>query len=130
MMKELVFSFLPSYFSIIFLDKGKISKSVSQSHRAKMVLANQIARFQIKYISRTKWWNSLFPNMMIPEIKNWWKNIGVVVVRDGYGHPGHKVNEWMNAWTELIFCTLIQIQESWELLYRLPLLQNYFFTIK
>ena len=25
-----------------------------------MVLANQIAGFQIKYISRTKWWNSVF----------------------------------------------------------------------
>ena len=29
MMMESVFSFLPSYFSIIFLAKGKISKSVS-----------------------------------------------------------------------------------------------------
>ena len=29
MMMEFVFSFLPSYFSIIFLAKGKISKSVS-----------------------------------------------------------------------------------------------------
>ena len=29
MMMESIFSFLPSYFSIIFLGKGKISKSVS-----------------------------------------------------------------------------------------------------
>ena len=29
MMMQLVFSFLPSYFSIIFLAKGKICKSVS-----------------------------------------------------------------------------------------------------
>ena len=58
---EFVFSFLPSYFSIIFLAKGKISKSVSQSHRANMVLANQIAGLQDF---------SLFFNMMIPEIKS------------------------------------------------------------
>ena len=41
--------------------------------------------------------------MLIPEIKNWSKNIGVGVVRNDCGHPGHKVNEWMNGWTELIF---------------------------
>ena len=49
-MMESVFSFLPSYFSIIFLTKGEFSKSVSlflRSHRAKMVLAvtKQIAEF-------------------------------------------------------------------------------------
>ena len=54
MMIEFVFSFLPSYFSMIFLVRGKIIKSVSQSYRAKMVLTNQIPGFQIKYISRTK----------------------------------------------------------------------------
>ena len=53
---ESVFSFLPFYFSIIFLTKGKISKSVSvsQSYRAKTVLTSQIPGFQIKYFSRTK----------------------------------------------------------------------------
>ena len=25
------------------------------------------------------------------------------VVRNGCGHPGHKVNGWMNGWTELVF---------------------------
>ena len=28
------------------------------------------------------------------------------------GCPGHKVNGWMNGWTELNFCMLIKIQES------------------
>ena len=31
------------------------------------------------------------------------QNIGVGVVRNGCDHPSHKVNEWMNEWTELIF---------------------------
>ena len=55
---ESTFSFLSSYFSIIFLAKGKINKFVSQSYRAKTVLANQI-------------WNSLLFYMLIPEIKSW-----------------------------------------------------------
>ena len=40
---------------------------------------------------------------MIPEIKGWEKNIGVDVVRNGCGHPVHKVNGWMSEWNELIF---------------------------
>ena len=35
--------------------------------------------------------------------RNYRKNIGVGVVRNGCGHPGHKVNGWNNEWTELIF---------------------------
>ena len=31
------------------------------------------------------------------------KKYWVGVVRKGCGHPGHKVNGWMNGWTELIF---------------------------
>ena len=67
-------SVFTSYFSIIFLAKDKISNSVSffLSHiGAKTVLANQIAWFQIKYISRTKSWNSLLFYMLMPEIKSW-----------------------------------------------------------
>ena len=30
------------------------------------------------------------------------KNIGVVVFRCGCGHPGHKVNGWMN-WTDFLY---------------------------
>ena len=40
--------------------------------------------------------------MLIPEFMSWSKNIEVDVVRNGCGHPGHKVNGWMNGWTKLI----------------------------
>ena len=97
MMMEFVFSFLPSYFSIISLAKGKISKSVSLflSHiGSKWYWPIRLQDFKSN-ISRTKWV----------------ENIGVGLVRNGCGHPGHKVNGWMNGWTELIFCMLMQIQE-------------------
>ena len=31
------------------------------------------------------------------------KNIGVGVVINDSDHPGHKVNGWIDGWTELIF---------------------------
>ena len=41
--------------------------------------------------------------MLIPEMKELIENIGVGVARYGCGHPGHKVNGWMNGGTEVIF---------------------------
>ena len=104
-MMESIFSFLPSYFSIIFLAKGKISKSVSlflshtgpkwcwqirlQDFKSNISLeqSNEIVYFF------TCWYQKLRVD------KKYW----VGVVRKGCGHPGHKVNGWMNGWTELIF---------------------------
>ena len=48
--------------------------------------------------------------MLKPEIKSWYKNIGVDVVINSCSRPGHKVNGWMNGWTKLIFGMLMQIQ--------------------
>ena len=105
-MMESIFSFLPSYFSIIFLAKAKVSKFVSLflSHigpkrgwpiKLKDFKSNVSLEQSNKII--------YFFYMLIPEIKSWWKNIGVGVVRNGCGHRGHKVNGWMNGWAELIF---------------------------
>ena len=43
--------------------------------------------------------------MLAPEINSWSKNIGVGVLKNGWGDPGHKVN----GWNELILCMLMQI---------------------
>ena len=76
MMMESVFSFLPSHFSIIFLAKGKISKSVSlflSDIGPKQSWPISVG-FQIKYTSRTRYVhngrNSLPFYMLIPEIKS------------------------------------------------------------
>ena len=60
MMMESIFSFLPCHLTSLATKKSKV-KSVNllvflavTSYRAKTVLVNQIAGFQIKYISRTK----------------------------------------------------------------------------
>ena len=73
-MMESVFSFLPSS-SIIFLAKGKISKSVlvCQSYRAKMVMGNQTAGLNKIYLQNKvmKSTNSLYTfYLLIPEIKS------------------------------------------------------------
>ena len=111
MMMESIFSFLPSYFSIIFLPKGKISKSVSlflshtgpkwcwpirlQDFKSNISLeqSNEIVYFF------TCWYQKLRVDRKILE----W-----CVARNGCGHPGHKVNGWVNGW----FFMLMQIQES------------------
>ena len=105
-MMESVFSFLPSYFSIIFSAKAKISKSVSfflsrtgpkwcwpirlQDFKLNISLeqSNEIVYFF------TCWYQKLRVDRKILE----W-----CVARNGCGHPGHKVNGWVNGWTELIF---------------------------
>ena len=103
MKMESIFNFLPSYFSIIFLAKGKVSKSVNLFLRhveskwcwpirlqdfksnISLVQSNEIVYFF------TCWYQKLRVDRKILE----W-----CVARNGCGHPGHKVNGWI---TELIF---------------------------
>ena len=69
-----------------------------------MVLVDQIEGFQIKYTSRTKWWNSLyFFRKILGQV---WSEMVVAHWSQG---------EWMNGWTELIFCILIQSANSGKL---------------
>ena len=102
-MMESTFSFLPSYFSIKFLAKNKISKSISlflnhiglkwcwpirlQGFKSNISLeqSNEIVYFF------TCWYQKLRVDRKILE----W-----CVARNGCGHPGHKVNGWI---IELIF---------------------------
>ena len=115
MMIKSVFSFLPSYFSIIFLAKGKISKSISlflshiglkwcwpirlQDFKSNISLEQ---RDEIVYFFTCWYW----------KLRADRKTLGVGVVRNGCGHPGYKMNGWMNGWTELFFCMLMQFHES------------------
>ena len=105
-MMEFIFSFLPSYFSIIVLAKGKISKSVSffVSH----IGPKQCWPIRLQYfISNTSleqsdeivcfftcWYQKLTVNR---KILGWvWSEMVVDTL----------VTRW-NGWTELIFCMLI-----------------------
>ena len=74
MMVESIFSFLPSYFSIIFLAKGKISKSVSL--------------FRCHIVPKRCWpiiLQGLKSNKSLEQGDR-------IVYRNGCGHPSHKVN--------------------------------------
>ena len=111
-MMESVFIFLSSYFSIIFLAKGKISKPVSaflsdigpewcwsirlQDFKSNISLeqSNEIFTFLKNFYFFTCWYQKLRVDRKI---------LGWRVARDGCGNPGHKVNGWMNEWIELIF---------------------------
>ena len=104
MMMESVFSFLPSYFSIIFLAKGKISKSAS-------LLLWQIGPKQFWPINLQDFKSNKSleqTNEIAYFLKCWYqkfkvdKNYWVGVVRNDCGRPDYKVDGWMNEWTELI----------------------------
>ena len=92
-MMESVFSFLPSYFSIIFLSKGKISKSVSLflSHIGpKRCWPIRLQDFKSN-ISKTKWWNSLF----LCFFTSWYQKLRV----------DRKILGWV--WSEMVAATMI-----------------------
>ena len=111
---EFIFIFLPSYFFIIFLAKGK---SVNLLILCLSDIAPKIAGFSIKYISRTKWWNSLPFSMLIEKIKSWLENIGVIVVKSGCDHPGHIVNEeWMDklSWFFACWCKFTKVKNYFQ----------------
>ena len=114
MMMESVFSFLPSYFSIIFLAKGKISKSVSlflshtgpkwcwpirlQDFKLNISLeqSNEIVYFF------TCWYQKLRVDR---KILGWvWSEMVVATL----------VARWMDEWMDELswFFMLMQIQES------------------
>ena len=104
MMMESIFSFLPSYFSIMFLAKSKISKSTSlllghigpkrcwpiRFQDFKSIISPEQSDVMVYFF--TCWYRKL---------KSWQKNIGVVVVRNGCNQPGHKMNGWMN-WVDIL----------------------------
>ena len=106
-MMESIFSFLPSYFSIIFLAKGKISKSISlflshigpkqcwpirlQDFKSNISLeqSDEIVCFF------TCWYQKLRVDR---KILGWlWSEVVVATL----------VTRWMDEWIELIFCMLI-----------------------
>ena len=100
---EFIFSFRPSYFSIIFLAKCKISKSVSLflSHiGSKWCLPIRLQDFKSNIsLEQSDEIASAFLHVdtrNLELVEKYW----VSVVRNGYGHP------------ELIFCMQMQIQES------------------
>ena len=104
---ESIFSFLPSYFSIIFLAKAKISKSVSLflSHTGpKWCWPIRLQDFKLNISLEQS-------NEIVYFFTCWYQKLRVdrkilewCVTRNGCGHPGHKVNEWVNGWIiELIF---------------------------
>ena len=106
-MMESIFSFHPSYFSIIFLANGKISKSVSlflsyigpkwcwsirlQDFKSNISLEQSNKLVYIFTCWYQKW-------RVDRKILGW-------CARNGCDHRVDKVNGWMNGWTELIFHT-------------------------
>ena len=107
MIMESVFSFLPSYFSIIFLAKAKISKSVSLflSHTGpKWCWPIRLQDFKLNISLEQS-------NEIVYFFTCWYQKLRVdrkilewCVARNGCGHSGHKVNGWVNGWIiELIF---------------------------
>ena len=107
MIMESVFSFLSSYFSIIFLVKEKINKSISLflSHIGpKWCWLIRLQDFKLNIISLEQ------SNERVYFFTCWYQKLRVdrkilewCVARNGCGHPGHKVNGWVNGWIELIF---------------------------
>ena len=84
-MMESIFSFVLSYFSIILLAKGKISKSISIS----LEQSDEIVYFF------TCWYRKLRVDR---KILGWlWTEVFATTL----------VTRWMDEWTELIFCMLI-----------------------
>ena len=99
MMMEFIFSFFLTYFSIIFLAKGKISKSISLflSHIGpKRCWPIRFQDFKSSISLEQSDEIVYFFYMLIPEIKSSQKNIGVFIVRSGCNHSGQKANEQMN----------------------------------
>ena len=91
---ESVFSFLPSYFSIIFSAKSKISKSVSLflSHTGPQwcwPIRLQDFKSNISLEQGNEMVYFLHVHTRNQElIEKYWTG----VARNGCGHPGHKVN--------------------------------------
>ena len=99
-MMESKFIFFHSLYPF-FLASCKISKSVSFFLiyiAVKLVLANHIEGFQIKYISRIKWWNSLyFCTCWYQKLRVDRKNIAVGVVRNCCSTL---ITRWMDDWMD------------------------------
>ena len=78
---------------------------------AKLILANQIERFQIKYLSRTKWWNSLY------FFTSWYQKLRVERKILGWvwwvWQTDHKVmDEWMDelSWFFAYWCKFRKVK--------------------
>ena len=100
MMMEYIFRFLPSYFSIIFLAIGKISKSISLflSHTvAKQCCPIRLQDFKSNISLEQRDEIVYFFTCWYWKLRADRKTLGVGVVRNGCDHPGHKMNGWMNG---------------------------------
>ena len=114
MMMESIFSFLPPYFSITFLAKGKISKSgtLFLSHIGPkwcwpIRLHDFKSNISLEQSDEIVYFFTCWYKKSIELIEKCWGG----VARNGCGHPGH--DEWMDklSW----FFKLMQIQERQEL---------------
>ena len=105
MMMESIFSFLPSYFSIIFLAEGKISKSVSlflsrigPKQCWSIRLQDFKSNISLEQINETDYvFTCSYQKLRVGRKILGWCD------QNGCGHLSHKVNGWMNGWIELIF---------------------------
>ena len=104
---ESIFSFLPSYFSIIFLGKGKISKSVSLQSDWPIRLQDFKSNISLEQSDEivyffTRWYQKLSADR---KILGWvWSEMVVATL----------VTRWMDEWIGKLswFFMLIQIWES------------------
>ena len=76
----------------IFLQISCLGKIGFLRYEPKSSWPVRLQDFQIKYTSRTKWWNSLIFYSLIPILRKWnLENIGVGVVKNGCGQSGHRL---------------------------------------
>ena len=97
-MMESIFSFLPSYFSIIVLAKGKISKSVSlflSQIGLKLCWLIRLQDFESKIsLEQSDEIVYFLPEMLIPDlIEKYWRGCG-----QKWLWPPWSQGEWMNEW--------------------------------
>ena len=90
---------------------------VSHSYRTRLVLANHIERFQLKYISRTKWWNSLYfftcwcQKLRVDRKTLRWLRSEMVVA-----HWSQSLDEWMDGlrWFFAYWCKFEKVKNYFK----------------
>ena len=113
-MMESVFSFLPSYFSIIFLAKGKISKYVS------LFLSHVGPKWCWPIRFQDFKWNLFLEqiNEIVDFFTCWYQKLRDDRKALGWVWPemvlAFLVTRWIDQWMDELswFCMLMQIQES------------------
>ena len=100
----------------VFLHKPLCRKTLFPGIWAKMLSPSQIPGFLNQLNPRKNWWNSLIFCMKFTKIKSWWKCLGgsgqrwVLSVWSWYSR--RECTSRMKRQNKLIFCILLQIQES------------------